>query len=440
MERKPRWFCTCLCVFVLAELLAFRSALADQSSCPTSISTGQPACGESADVGSSAPSVSNTLHVGNPVDVASGNKYQSDIDAKLADSELSFKRHYNSAQSNINIGVGNGWRHSYSVMLSRIAETQLQIVQSDGRRISFVLDESDFRATHTQDGFISVLPNGRHVWHLPDGRKFLFVGSFLASITFENDRLELLYRDTRLVSVTDSAGRSIDFEYAPGVISLRSYSNSDIDVPAGHLAAIVLPDSSRVEYKYDHLQNLIAVHYPRGTIRSRAVHYSFEDESNKALLTERANALHVPYARWTYDDHERISSYRSSWNIRADGSERGLPDLRFSYSQGSTADIGITSVEDRQGRIHKYEWLVAEGGEVVEILAADPATSEVIDVGETERDYPSDSSSIPIGINDKDTITIVDLDVLGYPSVVEYFHYESARAYEFRVDFSQVGA
>lgn len=441
MERKPRWFYACLCalLFALAEPVAFRIALANQSSCPASVSTGQPACGESSDVGSSAPSAGKTLHVGNPVDVASGNKYQSDIDAKLADSKLSFLRHYNSAQSNINIGMGNGWRHSYSVMLSRNGDTQLQIVQSDGRRISFDQIESVYRARHSDDGFIRELSNGRHVWHLPDGREFLFVGSFLASIIFDDEKLELRYHDTRLVSVTDSLGRSIDLEYAPGVIGLRSYSNADIDVPAGHLAAIVLPDNTRVEYLYDHQQNLMSAHFPRGTIRSRAVNYSYDDERNSALLTERTNALHVPFARWTYDDHERVSSYRSSWNIRADGSERGLPDLRFTYTEGATAGIGLTAIKDRQGRVREYEWLVGGDGEVLEIVATDSDKRDVTDITETGKGDSKDSSSLSVGVNDEDTLTIVDLDVLGYPSLVQYFHYETSRSYEFRVVYSQVG-
>ena len=441
MERKPSWFCACLCtfLFVLADPITLRSAQANQSSCPTSISTGQPACGESSDVGSSAPSVGSTLHVGNPVDVASGNKYQSDIDVKLADSELSFVRHYNSAQSNINIGMGNGWRHSYSVMLSRSTDTQLEIVQSDGRRISFILQESVFRAVNTDDGFIRKLPSGRHVWYLSDGRELLFVGSFLASITFEDEALELLYRDTRLISVTDTTGRSIEFEYAPGVIGLRSYSEAESDVPAGHLAAIVLPDRSRVEYKYDHLQNLVSVQYPRGTIRSSSVHYAYKDKRNKALLTERANALHVPFARWTYDDHERVSSYRSSWNIRADGSGRGLPDLRFKYSQGATAETGVTSVEDRQGRIREYEWLMGEGGDIRHTSELEHQKSEVRLISKRHDESMLEREALIDSIQLLDHLSVIDRDEFGYPELIYYFSSRFTKALKVSTKYSQNG-
>ena len=57
---------------------------------------GAPSCEAESNAGSSAITPDIPYHVGNPIDVVSGNKYQRDIDYKAFNSGLTLVRHYNS--------------------------------------------------------------------------------------------------------------------------------------------------------------------------------------------------------------------------------------------------------------------------------------------------------------------------------------------------------
>ena len=149
---------------------------AQAQACDSPLSTGQPACPVQMDVCSNAPQNSQTIHVGNPIDVISGNKYLGELDIRLGGSHLSFVRHYNSRLSASNNGLGNGWRHSYDVLLMGAGESGRRIVQSDGRIIDFRRIDKLFQASHEHDGYVLERPDGTHSWHLPDGRMFEFSG------------------------------------------------------------------------------------------------------------------------------------------------------------------------------------------------------------------------------------------------------------------------
>lgn len=375
------------------------------AACPLAISTGQPACGSTNDVGSSSPSSVNTRHVGNPIDVVSGNKYQREVDVRLGGSQLSFVRHYNSANTGINVGIGRGWQHSYSVVLTASGDGTRQVLQSDGRLVVFQ-KQSDQQSgseshrsnknstSHTEpaeytgsrtnqadstaiqryvaqnerDGYLLADADNRHRWHLPDGRVLSFLGSFLTGIEHEDGgRLTLFYRKTRLHSVTDELGKSLVFHYAAGERGLPAYEPSIDQSSPGHLQAIELPDGSMVRYRYSQNQNLVAVEYPFGTRQNQGRRYGYQDQSNSALLTEVSEAVGKPKSRWTYDEHGRANSYRSSFYINPDGSNRGDADLILNYMAGQEANQGITSVSYKDGSRTEYHWRVDELHHVVEL-------------------------------------------------------------------------
>ncbi|HVG04102.1 MAG TPA: DUF6531 domain-containing protein, partial [Burkholderiaceae bacterium] len=74
---------------------------------------------------------------GNPVHLATGNKFQHETDlAPLPGTlGLEFSRYYNSRLNDFGT-VGRGWRHSYDIALSDLGSS-LQILTADGRRIVF---------------------------------------------------------------------------------------------------------------------------------------------------------------------------------------------------------------------------------------------------------------------------------------------------------------
>ena len=328
-----------------ALLLSSSNSLASNLECPAVVSTGQPACAVSRDAGSNAPGSDRSMHVGNPIDVVSGNKYQSEVDVRLGDSHLSLVRHYNSSSAGQNIGLGNGWRHTYSVILSTDGDAIRQVLQSDGRAIRFIRNGDRYLAADETDGYIGVTADNRHSWYLPDGRRLAFSGSFLTDISFpDGGSLKLLYRAMRLYMVTDESGRSLTFEYAPGDVGLPTYDAPDDFSAPGHLIGVTLPDESRISYRYSGTQNLVSVDYPRGSQRYQGRRYEYKNPLNSALLTERSDSLGYVIARWQYDELGRAISYRSNGSIRGNGQERGPPNLTLSYSAVSENGDGETTV------------------------------------------------------------------------------------------------
>lgn len=250
----------CLCsptrvhlLFLLLCSVVSPSAFPASDSCPTANSIGQPACAESRDISSNVPSQSRSRHVGNPVDVVSGNKYQSEVDVRLVGSKLSLIRHYNSVDGASNLALGNGWRHTYSDLLVTDGDDIRRIRQSDGRLIEFRKCDSLYQSLNDDDGYVLRHSVNRHTWHQQDGRVLSFHGSFLTEVSFsDGGALTLCYRRMRLHSVTDELGRSIVFKYAPGRKSLPAFEPSTDQSPSGHLISVELPNSSQIRYRYDH--------------------------------------------------------------------------------------------------------------------------------------------------------------------------------------------
>ncbi len=423
-----------------ALLLCSSTSIGSNLECPATVSNGQPACGVSRDAGSNAPSSTRSRHVGNPVDVVSGNKYQSEVDVRLGDSHLSLVRHYNSSSAGQNIGLGNGWRHTYSVMLSTDGDDVRQVVQADGRAITFRKNGDKYLAADATDGYISSTSDNRHIWFLPDGRRLSFFGSFLTSIGFpDGGSLSLLYRAMRLYTVTDELGRSLTFHYAPGVLGLPTYDPPDDFSAPGHLVSVDLPDESRVSYHYSGNQNLVSVDYPRGSQRNRGRRYEYQNPLNFALLTERADSLGNVIARWEYDQLGRAISYRSNGNIRGDGRDRGPPNLTLSYSAGIEEGDGETTVAYRSGTVHVYAWTVDSAGQVrkLALKATEPAAT--VKTESERQSLPPADTRVYRQHYPHDAMTIMAIDSMGYPSAVEHTLDRDGSTHSLKTVYDQAG-
>ncbi|HEC31654.1 MAG TPA: hypothetical protein ENI41_04080 [Deltaproteobacteria bacterium] len=77
---------------------------------------------------------------GNPVNIATGNKYQKEIDIKPGSTPmaLQFVRHYNS-RSSVNRSLGFGWSHTYDRYLT-FSDGKILCHREDGRVIYFSSD------------------------------------------------------------------------------------------------------------------------------------------------------------------------------------------------------------------------------------------------------------------------------------------------------------
>lgn len=358
VARMPRVLGFLLLIFCLA-----LSPFVLGSSC--SASAGGPACIEGHSFGSNQPAQRNGQYVGNPVNMITGNKYQSGLDFRTADSLLMFKRHYNSINAGFNIGLGPGWRSTYDVSIEVVSRNTLRLIQSDGRIIQFHRSSAEsaetdqnaadktgkFRPADAYDGLIELVDKG-FKWSLPDGRQFHFKGTILTRITTADGRwITLFYKNQRLQRVTDDVGRVLRLIYSESggrVNGLGQYQESSdwIGWP-GHLEAIELPDGRRVEYRYDSRRQLVNVRYLHGT----DTRYQYAPGIYSGLLTGLLENNSM-ISQWQYDGSARVS--------RFDSEQVGV-QLNFEYRvDDASGSSGSTFVADQAGTRTKYKWRRAE--------------------------------------------------------------------------------
>ena len=407
-----RRFTRCLTLFACAATLPF--AVFAQSVCL--IEGGAPTCGEAPDVGSSNKRVERGQHVGNPVDLTTGNKYQRGDDYRALDSPLMFSRHYNSSLVDHDVGLGRGWRHSYDVVLTQASDGSYRIVQSDGRELRFAADASEASNDSTRhasirdgDGVLDVAE--RSVWTTAEGRRLTFNGSYLVRIDDTAGRsLSLIYRQRRLAEVQDDDGRVLRLHYAPGSRSLGVYDDAN-RVPAGHLAWIELPDGSRLVYAYDKHLNLTAVTDPIG----ERIDYRYDDPDWPSHLTVvAANGNRV--GAWNYDESGRAIGWTVSGNR---GPVTYLDDAR-------NDEAGQTRVLFWNGRQKDFTWATDVDGshhvtainplpdrlsrhEVVEIFAA---AEGLPGFRKTPAETTAGDGELPVGASTQRTLSASPLDAV----------------------------
>ncbi len=175
---------------------------------------------------------------GNPVSMASGNKFQEETDLVLTAPgiPLSIKRYYNSF-GNWNGAFGPGWTFTYDEHLTEnSADGSVVYRTADGRVFTYTEHEGAYRAepgnyrelTKSADGFILRDKNGTK-------RLFDAGGRLTALVDRNENTVSLTYTDGILTSVTGPAGRTVLFSY-----------NED-----GKIAGITAPGGNVWTYDYE---------------------------------------------------------------------------------------------------------------------------------------------------------------------------------------------
>ena len=313
-------------------------------------------------------SVQPRTSLGNPINLMSGNKSQPEVDFKIPGAQLSFRRMYNSVAADTNVGLGQGWTHTYAVSLFDAGNGIREIIQSNGSRLRFTPDGTDengyplMRGNRPNLGYV-IYKDNRHEWHLPDGRTLTFNGSYLITINWPDQRnLTLYYRSRRLHSVTDETGRVLRLNYYAGGRAgmLNSYDRNRFGEMPGHLASLTLPDGSEIHYDYDNLRNLTRARFSDNTSRE----YHYEDETYPNHLTGLTDRTGVRFASWSYDEHGRAIS-----SEHADGVEKvtlAYPDPK----EVATGNVVQTIVTNSLGYESQYTWQQPRGESQPRLLAS----------------------------------------------------------------------
>ncbi|HDI3273404.1 TPA: RHS repeat protein [Vibrio cholerae] len=230
------------------------------------------------------------LCVGNPINLATGNKYQQETDYVSAGMEpLVFTRHYNSqlALSGKQSDVGIGWSHNYSnkVIFDKESHGENMVVlhRPDGKELAFYRTNTVWMPTWKSDDRLYKDSGWRY--QRADGVVELYDsnGQLIRIVHPSGNELDLNYTNGKLDSVSDSFGRTLRFSYDQGKI-------------------IKMIDPAGQTFSYDYSNELlVAVHKPDANQRR----YHYEDSLNPSLLTGLTDEKGSRFATWSYDPSGR---------------------------------------------------------------------------------------------------------------------------------------
>jgi len=302
---------------------------------------------------------------GNPINLISGNKYkrQVDLEALPGVISLEFVRHYNSAYSK-SVGLGRGWRHSYSTILSvqkgfRPGEMDsLKVQQADGRILLFnhIGDRkagAQYQTKNHHDGYITTTDFG-YQWRWRSGRVVSFDDrGLMTQIQQAGHTLKLQYGGDggRLISVTDPQGRRLSLHYN-----------------RQRLAGFTDPSGNATQFKFDSQERLVNVIRPENSVRV----YHYQDKTHIWNLTGITDERGI-----------RVQSYGYDESGRAVSSTKNINTEQVSVSYDDENDLRILT--DSQGI--KTTYVLAEiAGQKVISQVRGPGCS-VCQTGDVEYEY-----------------------------------------------------
>lgn len=277
---------------------------------------------------------------GNPVNAATGNKFQEEVD--LDSGGIPFRRYYNYfylGQSEL----GLSWRHSYSASVYINGPDELALTRADGAVVKYGRAEGgewfplqNSRELLVERGDELHFDAGTHV------DAFSRQGELL-SREFRNGERLLVERDAlhRVSRVVTASGRSLEFHYGA----------------SGLLERISSGAGTSVEFGYDALSRLVTADR-NGSVRT----YVYNDPTRTAgvnlprALTSIVDERGSENGYWYYSATGRV--VRSGSGAESDE----IGQYRFEYA------AGVTRVTEPLGRVVTRQ--LVEQNELVRIGAS----------------------------------------------------------------------
>ncbi len=233
--------------------------------------------------------------VGNPVNVATGNKYEEVIDLALATPgiPLTFKRYYNSRAA-ADGPLGYGWTHSYNMSLQVVQTspyTRIRIIDADGRSLYFqpimqtFADGTHFYGESGVRDKLTQLTSGEYRLRRPDNLDYLFdTNGKLTQIADPNgNTLTLTYTGDLLTQVANNFGAAITIQYSGTRIS-----------------SVTDPKSQSISYTYAN-DDLTQAAYSD----SRSVSYAYSSHN----MTDKYDTASNLIGHWAYDENGKVATY-----------------------------------------------------------------------------------------------------------------------------------
>ena len=224
------------------------------------------------------PADGPTLGVGNPIDLATGNKYRHELDLRIdGHVPLVFARHYNSRNRHVG-ALGIGWSHSFETRLARVrvgSRTEIQIIQGDGRRIVFsphATRAHQWHASQPTQGLVLQQPQSpgtpaHWLWKWPGGRAVRFDARGRIQAILRDDQPVLHAHHDRvghLIALSGPHDATLHFQYLSTAHGPRLHQVSNeqgLTVtryeydPTGQLASVQWPDGRMHRFEYNALHD-----------------------------------------------------------------------------------------------------------------------------------------------------------------------------------------
>jgi RHS repeat-associated protein len=307
------------------------------------------------------------LTVGNPVNVATGNKYEEAVDLAISAPgiPLEFRRAYNS-HSTDDGPLGYGWTHNFNISLEEVQQSPKRVLikDSDGRYLYFTESGGVFTgesgvidklyANDPSSGHYTLLRkqgNLEYVFEYETGNKWRLTEIFDPN---ENS-LTFYYTGSNLTEIRDNFGKSLFISYDTNnrISSVRApegqsvtyvYENTDppLFCPAGNLCI--------VEYR----DKPVPPNPQPGPLKD-SIKYFYDSNHN---LTDKKDTNGDLFGHWGYDPSDRVNNYYSH-KIGNDAQE----EISLSYPTGMTT---VTRMIGGQPTLTNYITKVINGIKVIE--------------------------------------------------------------------------
>jgi RHS repeat-associated protein len=251
--------------------------------------------------------------VGNPCDVAIGNKYQREVDSATA--ILPIVRHYNS-QLRVDFGLGFGWLTPYH------------------RRLHlFTVAAGPTARARRSDGYSELFTKSAGVWQgEADSVSTLLEDTSGFTLRYKDRSSDRYDLNGRLLSETDPSGKTNTLTYDSGTGRLAQVADDFGHVLTfqynadGRIDSITGPDNDATTHAYDAEGNLTQVTYPDGAIRK----YLYENSTFKNHLTGIEDPGAVRFSTYAYNSSGKVTS-----SEHANGAGR----VTLSYTNSTSTSV-----------------------------------------------------------------------------------------------------
>ena len=352
---------------------------------------------------------------GNPIDSATGNKFQRETDIEGI-GLLRFDRFYNSQSTAEFAQIGWNWSHTYSRRVEAVNAGLVHVHRPDGRRLSYRLDvpTGEWRAdADIKSGLLERLDtSGNRIgWEYLEtdarkrevydtlGRLQSIQGSDGRSVTIVHNggTIENNADDYLVTLVTGQDGRTISFAYNWTSRRLTSVTGPDGQVisydydSSARLQNVDKPGPGARTYVYNESSRTAGFDYPTaltGIIDENGDRYATFEYGNfyKAVSTERDDGISRHAIAFNADGTSTVTTPLGSNKVRSFSTHHGIRKLTqevescsgcLSRTTSYTYDANgrLDTVIEPSGLLLDYDFDGA--GRLLEKVEASPSTSQI---------------------------------------------------------------